>query len=294
MTETAIAAGTALPDARRYAYRKDLAAKELEGHIEAERFTEGVPGQVVHPSVPLRAVPEFSKGFETEALFGEPVTVFDEAEGWCWVQLKRDRYVGYVPSAAIYKGQTETATHRVQALGTFLYATPDMKTPPIMHLPLNAMVAIVEEDDRFARLAGGGFVIARHLAPLDRPERDFVDVAERFVGVPYLWGGKTRIGIDCSGLVQAALSAAGVVAPRDSDMQRAELGSDVPIASEFEGLKRGDLVFWLGHVAIMLDSVMMVHANAHHMQVVFETLPEAAQRIEREGGGTVLAIKRLS
>lgn len=281
------------PDPRRNAYRRDLAAKYLEGRVAAERFTEGTPGQIVHPSVALRSAPDFGNGFETEALFGESVTVLDEADGWSWVQLSRDRYVGYVPSGAIYKGAFPEPTHRVQMLGTFLFGAPDIKTPPMMHLPLNALVAVAEEDERFATLAAGGFVIARHLAALDKPERDFVEIAERFVGTPYLWGGTTRIGIDCSGLVQTSLLAAGRIAPRDSDMQRAELGQDVAITENFDGLRRGDLVFWLGHVAIMLDAVMMVHANAHHMRTVVETLPEAAQRIEKEGGGSILAIKRL-
>ncbi|MEQ1653886.1 MAG: NlpC/P60 family protein [Hyphomicrobium sp.] len=297
MTDTATVAETAVPavmlDARRNAFRPDLAAAYLEGKVEADRFTQGTLGQIVHPSVPLRKAPDATRGLETEVLFGEAVTVFDEHEGWAWVQLARDGYVGYIPSIAIRPGALVVPTHRVQALGTFIYPEPNIKTPPIMHLPLNALVTVTGGDERFASLQHGGFVIGRHLATLDRPARDFVEIAERFIGTPYLWGGCTRIGIDCSGLVQAALLSANIVAPRDSDMQRDEIGHLVALTSEFEGLERGDLVFWPGHVGIMSDSVMMVHANAHHMMVAAEPLPEAARRIEKSGGGPITAVKRL-
>src|SRR5262249_1692409 len=149
-----------------------------------------------------------------------------EKGGWAWVQLARDGYVGYVPSEALRSG-TLNATHRIQALGTFLYSAADIKSPPLMHLALNCRVAARGGDDRFVEIEGGGFIFARHLAPLNRYARDFVEIAERFIGVPYLWGGKTRIGLDCSGLVQTSLHAAGIAAPRDTDMQQAELGSHI-------------------------------------------------------------------
>jgi cell wall-associated NlpC family hydrolase len=279
-------------DPRRNAFRPDLAASYLEGKVQAERYTSGAFGQIIHPSVPLRRAPDVMRGLETEALFGEAVTVFDEAEGWAWVQLARDGYVGYIPASSIRAGPLLVPNHRVQVLGTFVYSAPDIKTPPIMHLPLNALLTVTGGDDRFVDLEQGGFVIARHVAPLDRPARDYVEIAERLIGTPYLWGGCTRIGIDCSGLVQTSLLAANIIAPRDSDMQRAELGADVTVTDDFEGLQRGDIVFWQGHVGIMADSVMLVHANAHHMAVATEPLPEAAIRIAKTGG-PVVAVKRL-
>lgn len=279
-------------DPRRNAFRPDLAAKALEGVVTAERYVAGDPAIVVRAAIPLRKSPEVSKAFETEALFGEPVTIFDEANGWAWVQLMRDGYVGYMPADALRRGVSRP-THRIQTLGTFLYSAPDIKSPPIMHLSMNALLTVRAGDERFLELGGGGFVFRRHAMAIERNARDFVEIAERFVGTPYLWGGRSHIGIDCSGLVQSSLFAAGFAAPRDTDMQQAELGKGVVVRDELEDLARGDLVFWKGHVGIMIDGVLMVHANAHHMLVAVEPLPEAAERI-RKAAGDIVAVKRLS
>jgi cell wall-associated NlpC family hydrolase len=278
-------------DPRRNAFRPDLAAVALRGQVIAARYTAGIVRQVIRPAVPLRRQPAPNVGLDTEAIFGERVTVYDEAEGWAWVQLHRDRYVGYVPSAALSDDVFEP-THRVKALGTFVYPAPDIKSPPVLHLSLNAELRIAEWGEKFCRLERGGFIVTRHLVEADRYERDFVDVAERFIGTPYLWGGRTRIGIDCSGLVQVALEAAGKQCPRDSDMQLAELGTAFHLSEKLDNLERGDLIFWPGHVGIMGDSLMLVHANAHHMAVVAETLPEAAERILRTGS-PIAAVRRL-
>jgi cell wall-associated NlpC family hydrolase len=278
-------------DPRRNVFRPDLAAKSLYGRVSAPRYVEGVPAQIVRPAVPLRSRPVYANGFETEALFGEMVTVYDENDGWAWVQLDRDKYVGYVPLKALSRNLM-TPTHRVRALGTFVYPVADIKSPPLMHLSLNAALRVVGREENFHALEGGGFVVSRHLSDHNRHAPDFVEIAERFIGTPYLWGGRTRIGLDCSGLVQVSLEAAGIAAPRDTDMQQEELGSTVALSEIEENLSRGDLIFWKGHVGIMLDSVTMVHANAHHMLVAVETLPEAVQRISRMGAD-VLAIKRL-
>lgn len=276
-------------DPRRNVYREDLAAEGLRGKVEAPRFVAGAPRQVTRAAVALRRRPVASAGLETEALFGEMVTVYDEANGWAWGQLERDGYVGYLPADAL-SGKVCAPTHTVSALGTFLYPEPDMKAPPLMHLSITARLAVIEHTGRFYRLATGGCVVDRHVS--NRPARDFVDVAERLISVPYLWGGRTRIGIDCSGLVQLSMEAAGLAAPRDTDMQQAELGTELLVPHSLDGLQRGDLVFWAGHVGIMSDGVMLVHANAHHMAVVVEPLAEAVRRIGRTGAG-ITAIKRL-
>lgn len=278
-------------DPRLNAFRPDLADERLRGRVEATRFASGSPGQVVRSTAPLKARPSGMAGLENEVLFGERVRVFDLADGWAWVQLERDGYVGYVPADAI----SETVihpTHRVQSVGTFLYPVADIKSPPLMHLSMGSEIAVAHVDSRFAHLQTGGFVIARHIAPIGRHARDFVEVAERFIGVPYLWGGRTRLGVDCSGLIQIALEAAGYRAPRDSDMQQASLGSEILVPADLEGLERGDLVFWKGHAGMMVDSVLLLHANAHHMAVAVEPLSSAIDRIAKTGL-TVAAIRRL-
>lgn len=278
-------------DPRRHVFRPDLASTKLYGKVGALNYSDGYPGQIARSSVPLRRTPTPTVGFETEALFGERVTVYDERDGWSWIQLDRDDYVGYVPSEAL-SHEIDEPTHRVRSLGTFVYPVPDIKAPPIMHLSINSELSIVEGDERFVMLKGGGFVVSRHVAELGRKAPDFVEIAERLIGTPYLWGGRTRLGIDCSGLVQVSLEAAGIAAPRDTDMQQAELGERVEIPDVLEGMQRGDLVYWKGHVGIMADSVTLVHANAHHMQVAAETLPEAIERISKLGA-EIAAVKRL-
>jgi hypothetical protein len=264
--------------------RPDLAARHLEGKVAAARFVAGEIREVVAAQAPLRREPSHGAPLDTEALMGERVIVYDEdGEGWSWGQLESDGYVGWLPSNALH-GPGPEKTHRVSALRTFLFPAPSIKEPPIAAVSLGARVAIVRQDERFAVTTSGGFVPARHLAPISSHETDFVALAERFVGVPYLWGGKTSLGLDCSGLSQVSLTACGIVCPRDSDMQERTLGSSIAPDANFNNLQRGDLVFWKGHMAIVRDPETLVHANAFHMAVAFEPLQEAIARIAKTDG----------
>ena len=281
--------------------RADLAAKELEGKVTAARFVEGHAYEVIEPQTAVRATPAPDAPLLTEALGGERVTIYDtNAEGWAWGQLAADGYVGWLSANALAPAGAP-ATHKVAALRTFAFPGPSIKLPPLAALPLGARLAIVRVEDRLAVSRSGAYLPVPHLAPLDFIEPDFVAVAERFLGVPYLWGGKTALGLDCSGLVQVALTAAGRVCPRDSDIQEAALGAPVPhpnppphAGEGREGaLQRGDLIFWKGHVAIVRDRDTLVHANAFHMAVAIEPIAEALARI-RDAGSEVTSVRRIT
>jgi cell wall-associated NlpC family hydrolase len=272
--------------------RADLADERLRGQIEAERFTAGTLKRVVASFSPLHRHPSREAPVDTQAIFGESVTVYDEHEGWAWAQLNDDGYVGYLPSEALGEPGAEP-THRVRAIRTFVYPGPNLKLPYRDYLTLNAKVAVMETEGDYARLATGGWVYAPHLAGLDAFETDCVSVAERFLHTPYLWGGKTSLGIDCSGLAQTALAAAGIAAPRDSDMQERALGTPIGVKPDLGGLRRGDLVFWKGHVGLMMDESNFIHATGHSMTVMIEPLAIAEERIRRTSYGPISAIRRL-
>jgi cell wall-associated NlpC family hydrolase len=282
--------GRELPDPRRHAYRADLAAASLRELVDAPRYAKGEPRQVGMPSLPLRRNPRFDATLDTEALLGETVTLYDESEGWAWVQLDRDGYVGYVPSEGLIR-ELAAPTHRISALRSYVYPEPDGKTPPLALLSMNARVAALKTGGKFLPLVGGGYLFAGHAAPVWKAEPDFVAVAETFLGTPYLWGGRTSIGLDCSGLVQLALEAAGRPAPRDADMQAEELGRIVDWRPSVK-LRRGDLVFWEGHVGMMTSAKDFLHANAFHMAVEVEPFAAARRRI-KQAGYEVKCVRRL-
>jgi hypothetical protein len=271
--------------------RGDIAAKYLEGKVEADRFVTGEEFEVIEAIAAVREQPSSNAMLMTEALRGERVTVYDRnGEGWVWGQLNGDGYVGWLPDAALTK-PAAAPTHKVSALRTLVFPGPSIKLPPADALVLGSKLTIAREDGSFAVTREGTFLPKTHLALLDHREPDFAAVAERLVGTPYLWGGKSSLGIDCSGLVQVSLTAAGIGCPRDSDMQQAGLGRALE-AHERSSLRRGDLIFWKGHVAIVRDAGTMIHANAHHMATVIEPIEPALARI-RQAGSEIVAIKRL-
>jgi cell wall-associated NlpC family hydrolase len=268
--------------------RADLAAKHLEGKVAAGRYAEGKLHEVIEPQAPLRDEPKPDALLATEALKGERVTIYEtNAEGWAWGQLEADGYVGWLPANAL-AAPAAPPTHKVAVLRTFAFPGPSVKLPPVEALPLGARLAVIRFAERMAVTPSGAHVPAAHLAPIDNYEGDFVAVAERFLGTPYLWAGKTVLGIDCSGLVQVALSACGMSCPRDSDMQELALGVPSP-GGDF---KRGDLIFWKDHVAVVRDAATLIHANAFHMSVAIEPIAEALARIS-DAGSDVTSVRRL-
>jgi cell wall-associated NlpC family hydrolase len=272
--------------------RPDLAAEHLRGEVESARFVIGRTMHVRAGLADLHGKPSSVAAIVTQALFGEDVILYEEREGWAWVQLASDGYVGYLRREALADGAAQ-ATHRVCVNRSIVYPAADIKAPPITALPFGSQVKLKDEEGAFGKLADGGVVFMHHLKRLSENVRDFVAVAEGFLGAPYLWGGKSSLGIDCSGLVQIALAAAGIAAPRDTDLQEKELGSALPMREGPQGLRRGDLVFWKGHVGIMRDADTLLHANAHHMLVESEPLFIVRDRIRLTGGGEITATKGL-
>lgn len=268
--------------------RGDIAAAYLKGLVEAQRFVEGAPHQIIASAAAVRRAPGDEAMLETQALFGDTFTVFDARDGWAWGQMASDGYVGWVRAADL-SPDCASSTHAVAVLRTFAFARPDLKSPPLVTLSLTSKVAATESDGKWSKIAHGGWVYTAHLRALSGSASDWVGEAERFLGAPYLWGGKDGFGLDCSGLVQTAMASAGISAPRDADMQEAAVGT--PVTIDLGSLRRGDLVFWKGHVGVMLDASRLLHANAHHLMVAIEPVREAIARIE-DAAGPVTSIRR--
>ncbi|WP_090111696.1 C40 family peptidase [Limimaricola pyoseonensis] len=260
-----------------------VAALELQGRVEAERFVAPMAARVARPVLDLLAAPGGAR--ERQLLSGEAVELFETREGWAFVRAARDGYCGYVAAEAL--AEPRDATHIVATPATHLYAEADIKSPDLAHLSFGSRVTVTNELKTLFETPEG-FIPKKHLREVDRPFQDPVTVAQMFFGTPYLWGGNSKLGIDCSGLVQAALLACGIPCPGDSDLQQA-LGRDV----DGEAPERGDLWFWKGHVAMLVDPETIIHANGHAMAVTYEDARKAALRIEAQGDGPVTHRRRL-
>lgn len=274
------------PDPRLNAYRHDLADRRLRHDVAADRYVEPFEGRIGVPRAPMLQKPENRAMAVSEALFGDAVAVFEATDNWVWLQSQKDGYVGYVERGHVVLNQSFEPTHQISAAATLLFSAPDLKSKPLCRLFLNTKVAIsgpLENQNWVEVSLPGenspvmGYVYHKHLGAMDRPLADPVALSKQFVGVPYLWGGSTADGLDCSGLIQQTLRACGYDCPRDSDMIENWIGGPQKATPD-----TGDLVFWNGHVGMMISQDMIVHANAFHLSVKVEQFSEVAERITKE------------
>lgn len=260
-------------DPRTHALRSDLADIALADRIQSPRFGQSRPMQCCIGTAMLRAAPDAAATAVSALLFGENFAVFDIDNGWAWGQCGHDHYVGYVESAAL-ADPGACATHRISVPAALVFARPDIKAAALTKLPFNALVVGAAYDEKFVA-AAGGFVHVRHLSAIGVDLPLPLEAARLFVGSPYLWGGRTCAGVDCSGLVQAALLAAGQSPPRDTDQQAAAIGVAVALADRTPG----DLLFVPGHVGIIDQGDHLLHANAYWMRTLSEPLADVLARL---------------
>lgn len=278
-----------MSDPRLTLARDGVAALSLFGQVRADRYEPTTAARCIAPAAAIRKAADARSEQQDQIIFGEMFDILFEDAGFAFGQARRDGYVGFVEGAALAKGAVEPS-HWISALRTYAFAEPDLKTATTGLYTLNSLVAVEQTHGRFAKVSDGGWLFADHLSPIGDYASDPASVATMFLHAPYQWGGRESAGLDCSGLVQQALYACGLGGPRDTDMQAAALGR----AIERDGLRRNDLVFWRGHVGIMLDETRLLHANAHHMMVAIEPVADAMSRIAAAGAGDPTTFKRLS
>jgi len=294
-------------DLRLFAWREDLAAAKLRGQVKAAQYVEGEEAQITAPVADLRALPSDEAVLQTQLLYGEPFCIYEEKNGWAWGQAGLDDYVGYLRADSLtpfsQQAQSAPPDHQIATLASFVYPKQDIKTRPLLALSMGARVKLTEKTERFAYIDNLGWVIASHVKkihvkPLDTqqandPIADYMAAALQFLDSPYLWGGRSHLGLDCSALVQLALMQAGFTCPRDTDMQERALGQTVSDNSlHHENLRRGDLVFWKGHVGILQSPQQLLHANASYMKTIIEDFATARKRIAKIQGD-ISSIRRL-
>jgi len=283
-------------DHRLHAYRDDLADARLRGRVQATRFTEGNAYRVTAEIAPVYPRPTQESDLDTQALYGEALTVFDVTDDWAWCQLHGDGYVGYIPIEFLDVREPAGATHKIAAPQVFAYSKPDAASKPMKTLLLGTTITVTRESGEYFEISTTGrpsFVGKRHVEPREAISPDYVTTAEMLLRAPYLWGGKSARGVDCSGLVQLSLIRAGVECPRDTDMQESALPGDIPVDEDvLSCLRRGDIVYWPRHVGIMIDGTHMIHASGTMMATEIEPVCVVAER-SRKGGPVVSAVKRI-
>jgi len=284
-------------DPRVHPYRDDIAADFLEGRVNAQAFVAGKSCRLGAASAPVMSKPVFSQPSPgelqaSELLFGEAFTVFEDTGGWSWGQCGHDGYVGYVRSKDIF-GNLPEPTHWLAAVRSLVFSDNKGEYPAMMSLSMTAKVCVETIDGEYAKLVSGGWMFAKHLMALDETRPDFVVLAQMFARVPYLWGGRGGIGIDCSGLIPVPLAANGFLVPRDSDQQAGAIGEDIPVPDDLSALQPGDIVYFPGHVGIHLGAGALLHASSREMMVVTHSLSDViARMVERKGKG-ITRVRRL-
>jgi hypothetical protein len=277
------------------AFRTDLADEALKDLVPAPRYAVGEAATVCALLADLRRDPSQTAALDSQLLLGERLKVFDIAGDWAWVQNEADGYVGYVAAELIAR-RAVTPTHRVVVPRTILFSKPDIKSRSLGYLSLGSRVAGNDEQGKFLKVeepnvGREAWLYRPHLFALDDFLSDHVSCARRFLETPYLWGGRSAFGLDCSALVQLALAERGIFVQRDSSMQETTVGMARPPE---EPPAYGDLIYFPGHVAIALNATEVIHANAHSLSVVVEPLDDLVARVRAESGGTgITAIRRI-
>jgi cell wall-associated NlpC family hydrolase len=272
--------------------RGDVAADWLDGYLKAERFVKPIPHTIGCDFVSLYKEPDDNKPIQTQLLYGESFDVLDEKNGWLWGQNLTDGYVGYIKNDRVTKGKHHP-THQVVNIGSWGFERKDLKSKPLQYYSFGALVEVVDMEERFAELSDGSFVMVSHLRAIDAPDTEPVSHAFRFLGVPYLWGGRSAVGLDCSSLIQLCMAQCNIAIPRDADLQYRSIGKEIAANLGEAQLMPGDLVFWPGHVAMLIDRSNIIHANTRSMAVSIDELAEFARWKGENEGQSIKAIKRL-
>ena len=276
-------------DLREYAFRPTIAASYLQGIVAADQFSDGMVCSVTDSVLPLKSNPTDQAELASEMLFGEKFIVYESQGSWAWGQSQTDGYVGFVKINGLSE-RPSSPTHEVKELKTFVYQRPDIKSPVLKGLAMGSKVSLKEKSGNFIRLKEGGWIVEKHVVEFNAKEASFITVARKYIGTPYLWGGRSSNGLDCSALVQLSLSRVGILAPRDTDQQEETLGCFC--GKNPEDIEKGDLLYTQGHVAISSGRDLVLHANAHHMRVVEEPLQAFLSRLD-ETDHQLRSIKRL-